>query len=104
MRTITYYLPLEGPKTTTVVLIINNVGVVAARGVAFCSHKDQFNKKLGRAIANGRAAKAWHKTHTCPNNIITRDPLLGFTIFRNKCEWLPTPTEFELSLCDKIGA
>lgn len=28
------------------------------RGIAFCSPKDQFNRKLGRAIALGRAIKA----------------------------------------------
>ena len=29
-----------------------------ARGVAICNDKDNFNKKIGRAIAKGRASKA----------------------------------------------
>lgn len=28
-------------------------------GRSLCSNKDAFNKKIGRAIAKGRAAKAW---------------------------------------------
>lgn len=33
-------------------------GEVIARGIAYCSPKDNFNKSIGRAIAEGRARKS----------------------------------------------
>jgi len=42
---------------TATVCVIPVKGVYA-RGVAFCNPVDQFNRKLGRAIALGRAVKA----------------------------------------------
>lgn len=34
------------------------------RGISLCNPKDQFNKKLGRAIALGRAIQAMEKLHS----------------------------------------
>mgnify|MGYP006412731945 CR=1 FL=1 len=103
MKKLTYYLPLVGPKTTAVFLMYNEDTFKAvARGVAFCSDKDQFNKKRGRSIAAGRACKAFMNAETCPNNKIRRKtvPAIDFT---NKCTYLPTLTEFEKTLIAKIN-
>ncbi len=37
---------------------------VITRGIAFCSPRDQFNKRLGRNIALGRAIKAFCNAHS----------------------------------------
>lgn len=39
----------------------SHLGCRVLYAVAFCSHKDQFNKKLGRRIVDGRLAAADHK-------------------------------------------
>lgn len=41
----------------TVVEIVDQRTGVSATGIAFCSTKDQFNYKMGRKIAFGRAMK-----------------------------------------------
>lgn len=45
---------------TTAYLIDSN-GICHATGVAECSSSDNPNRKIGRAIAVGRALKAYHK-------------------------------------------
>jgi hypothetical protein len=46
------------PAAATRCLITNDDGQITwATGYSFCSSKDQFNKKLGRTIARGRAEK-----------------------------------------------
>lgn len=49
----------RGTATICLVPIRLSLGEpVFVRGVAFCNPRDQFNRKLGRAIALGRAIKA----------------------------------------------
>lgn len=54
----------DSQKKITVCLLIgdeendNFAGYPFARGVAICSDRDNFSKKIGRAIAKGRAMKA----------------------------------------------
>lgn len=50
----TYGYPIGGVATVCVIPL----GTLFARGVAFCNPIDQFNRRLGRAIALGRAIKA----------------------------------------------
>lgn len=46
---------------TTTVCLLRREGVVASRGIAICSPKDQFRRKVGRAKALGRAIQAIKK-------------------------------------------
>jgi len=69
------------------------------RGVSFCSPKDQFNKKVGRAKALGRAIKAleheasseWLLTHN-PTTVLT-----GLGIFALSSH-SPVLTRYELKI------
>lgn len=62
-----YYYMRDDKKrpVQTYCLIINknNLDGEHARGMAFCSEKDQPCKKIGRAIASGRAVKALKEKH-----------------------------------------
>jgi hypothetical protein len=68
MKEFYYYEPKDdkegsSKKITTCLLIGDEEndefkGMPFARGVAICSDKDNFSKKIGRAIAKGRAMKA----------------------------------------------
>jgi hypothetical protein len=68
MKKVFYYESMVGDsddkKKITVCLLVgdeadkNFNGYVFARGVACCSDKDNFSKRIGRAIAVGRAKKA----------------------------------------------
>ena len=56
-----YYTTLDDGRRAVTCLLIRTClaeSYVVARAVALCSLKDQFNKKLGREIACGRATKA----------------------------------------------
>ena len=48
-------------RRMTVCRIIDEKGNVLGEGVAFCSEKDQFVKKIGRVKAMGRAVSEWMK-------------------------------------------
>ncbi len=47
---------------TRAVLLDSN-GADVAQGVAECSHRDNPSKKIGRAIAVGRALKSYEEAH-----------------------------------------
>ncbi|MDP2719572.1 MAG: Gp49 family protein [Dehalococcoidia bacterium] len=62
-KVIYYRLPLGVPKAehrTTVCLVEVSRGVFV-RGISHCSNQDQFTKRVGRAIALGRAIQAMEK-------------------------------------------
>ena len=65
-----YYLrdPFNKPTVTICVLEepYKNIGASTARGIAVCSDLDAPNKKVGRAIAKGRALKALMKGSHSP--------------------------------------
>lgn len=70
------------------------------RGVAFCNPKDQFAKKLGRAIALGRAVKAI-ETHQFNDRIPKNEPvsiLIGSLGWAWLSQWDITLTEHEKRL------
>ena len=48
----------RNPRITVCLAYFDHDPFERARGVAFCSFKDSPNKKIGRAIATGRALKA----------------------------------------------
>ena len=52
------YVYFGKERRVTSCLIVDDNGELLARGLAFCSFKDQPNKKRGRMIAEGRAIKA----------------------------------------------
>jgi len=62
----------DGYLGAATICLLKNGGLVH-RGIAFCSPLDQFNKKLGRNIALGRAIKAMEKRH-CSEPIPERTP------------------------------
>ena len=39
--------------------IVNEEGEIVAMGLSLCSERENFNKKIGRDIAKGRAFKSW---------------------------------------------
>jgi hypothetical protein len=102
VKSITYYLPSSKskklPPTVAVVLLTDGENV--SRGVAIVNKKDIFNRKRGRAIAMGRAIKAFHNQESCTNNIINRPPAVKKTpaVFHNKCSFMPELTIFENQL------
>lgn len=58
-----YYAPLVF-NGATICEIENESREIIARGYSFCSANDQFNKKVGRQIAFGRAKKELIKSNT----------------------------------------
>lgn len=98
MKAITYYLSRADKKNTSVVIL--KEGDAVARGVAICSIKDNFNKKLGRSIAMGRAIKAMLTQDSCKNNAIRRAMVAKEVPaeFKNKCSFMPQLTEYEEKL------
>ena len=54
----------DGKRQSVALIIIDNKFY---QGTATLSEKDQFNRKLGRAIALGRAFKNYDKKNDCPN-------------------------------------
>ena len=58
MKELFYYLRDDKNRPIITVCLIAVEEGTLARGVAICSDKDQPNKKIGRAIARGRAIKA----------------------------------------------
>ena len=74
----------DGFLGTATICLLENGGLVH-RGIAFCSPLDQFNKKLGRNIALGRALKAMEKRHSSepipertPAGILKKQPCFDF--------------------------
>lgn len=59
MKEVYYYESNETQRKITTCLLVSDQDTrLLARGVAICSNKDNFSKKIGRAIARGRATKA----------------------------------------------
>lgn len=88
--------PADGIAT---ICLLKNGGLVH-RGIAFCSPLDQFNKKLGRNLALGRAIKAMEKREhsdvislSTPAGILRRQP--GFYYLSTFNAYL---TEYEKKL------
>ena len=73
-----YYHRDETGKPKSTICLISENGWLA-RGVAICSDRDNFNRKVGRAIAMGRAAKALKNMESSDEiNIgLDRDPYLS---------------------------
>ena len=98
MKTLIRHLRHQHSTPITVALMVNKHQQVLARGIAICSSKDNFNKKIGRAIAVGRANKALIQHKDCENNLIQRArfrQLFGTfaglkEIYGNKCSYQPT--------------
>jgi len=101
-----FYYYLE--KEITVCLLVKN-GKVVARGIAVCSPSDQFVKKTGRAKALGMALRAAINKE---NNQIIKPrrfilyqpihPLFKAEIFVYRSYYLPSLTEFEKKLLNKV--
>jgi len=102
VRSITYYLPnkIEINPASNVSVVLLTDGHKIARGVAILNNKDMFDRKRGRAIAMGRATKAFTNEQTCPNNRITRGRASIKTPaqFYNKCIFMPELTDYENQL------
>jgi hypothetical protein len=60
----------KGQRRTFAATVNNNTMSI---GISICGPKDNFNKKLGRVIATGRANKKPSKTITITNNNDLRD-------------------------------
>lgn len=100
----TYYLDGKETRSRKTTVVLLQQGHYIARGVAICnSHSkdgDQFNKKLGRAIALGRAQKALRQRKSCRKNLIVNN-VAKWNVpeeFNSKCEFNPILTPFEWSL------
>lgn len=112
-----YYIndPDTGKKRVTVCILKS--GEKIARGIAICSDYepycdclsgiDQFNKKLGRTIAEGRAWKAYRSQNADMGNRVENPlavhaiPAEFFSICKesvSKSEWMPALTEYEKSI------
>ncbi len=97
MKEIIYYERDENKRPVlTVCLIANDNKDVLSRGVAKCSKKDMPYKKVGRAIATGRAKKMaeWRHGIVPPN---TPCPLRDAW----KATFEPTLTPYEETLIAK---
>lgn len=100
VKEITYYLPREEKrKQIAVVLVIDDNKI--SRGIAICSKKDQFNKKLGRSIALGRSIKALTNMKSGPHNQIIDQ--LNESGFDNLSSFMPELTIFEKELIKSIN-
>ena len=81
-----YYYELGG---VTVCLLVKG-GVVEARGMSICSHKDQFVKRVGRVKALGKAMKAYlyqGSFERVPDDVKALIPLLrsaGLSVYKPK--------------------
>ena len=52
-------MPQQVKRVTIASLVDTRTGRKVAEGTAFCDNKDNANRKIGRAIAIGRAYKAY---------------------------------------------
>ena len=74
-------------------------GDAVMRGIAFCNPRDQFNKKLGRTIALGRAVKALERGDTSePVPLKTPAAILIAQGMTYLSEFNPALTAFEQKL------
>ena len=80
-------------------------GNTVLRGIAYCSPLDQFNKKLGRNIALGRAVKALEEGDSSeaipaktPAGILTNNQGMSFL-----SEFNPKLTEYEMEWPKKVS-
>ena len=70
----------ENKPRVTVCILRNSIGEIA-RGVAICSRLDNPNKKIGKAIARGRAEKAMNQEKS--TDVIDRSEarnIMGFCL------------------------
>ena len=101
LKSITYYLPKLASKHSSILsVVLITDGENISRGIAIKSPEDNFNRKRGRAIAKGRAMKAFSKQKSCNKNNIQRQIVkakmpLAFT---NKCSFMPELTDYEHKL------
>lgn len=77
MEKIRYYYIRDINNRPLVTVCLMKVGKAVARGVAYCSQKDNVCKKMGRSIAHQRASWAIeHKESNCAigrNHIVSRN-------------------------------
>ena len=94
-KEIYYYVRDEKNRPmVTVCLLMDAFGDVA-RGVAFCSIRDNPSKRVGRKIAKQRATTSViYKDNYCPLRIPVT---IGGTVFAWKSEYLPE----ELTILEK---
>jgi hypothetical protein len=75
-----YYLRDDKNRPHVTVCVIPAGRGRFVRGIAICSPRDQFSKKIGRAIAFGRAQKTVHETRSWskkpPDTSMGADPVL----------------------------
>jgi hypothetical protein len=92
LKAIYYYLKLQDGSRVTVCLLLGEENKsLEARGITICSLKDQFVKKLGRAVACGRALQAiTHKENLFP---IKKQWMKE--MYRWECYYHPHPTPYE---------
>jgi hypothetical protein len=92
-----YYGYVQEHRYTTCMILEGDKYL--ARGVAICSMRDQFNKKKGRMIAEGRARKALALGHSF--GPINRDIFPLYTWGTPKGELYPQLTMVEIELLDR---
>ena len=112
-----YYRDSSLAKKRMVTVVIIHLGDEWARGMAICSEKDNFNKKIGRAIARGRATAALLEQESgspvyrgeavqiiaraCPQLLPERSMWMGLI---KKSEYMPELTEYEKVILRVGGA
>ena len=88
LKPVWYYQRLMTGEVVSSCLLLNNVGDLMAKGTSLCSRRDQFVKRMGRAIALGRAVQALE--HQAPNGHLHYGLRKG--------EYLPEGTPYEAEL------
>lgn len=86
-------------RIATVCLVTD--GQDYARGFSVCSRKDQFCKRVGRSIAEGRALAAFRKRRTHNYLSWPFDPPPGAEYLVYKSDFFPHLTDFEKRLIDR---
>ncbi len=93
----------DGFLGVATICLIPHKGVVA-RGIAFCSPRDQFNKRLGRNIALGRAIKAFcNAGSSAPIPEGTPAGILKHRFMDFLSTYRPKLTDYEQKLVGAVG-
>ena len=94
LKAIYYYLRYFDGSRSATCLLVNENGDLMARGISLCSRRDQFIRRLGRAMAQGRAVQALEHQYPSANGNLHFD--------MRKVEYLPDCFDYELPLLKNI--